>query len=137
MIIALSGVLVSLIIFLKIIRSYRRTLVSLSEQVKSLKNEMYEDQQEHKLLVNADLVFAKQIAEINRQLISMDNQLQSLENKRDNDGGYQHALHILEMGGSKEEIMSSCHLSHAEAELLINLNAYRTVIKSHPKMGTL
>jgi hypothetical protein len=39
------------------------------------------------------------------------------------------------MGGSKEEIINSCHLSHAEAELLMNLNAYRAVIKTHPKIA--
>lgn len=135
MIIALSTALVGSIIFLKTINYYRRALAELNQQIKGLKNEMNDAKQKHKLLLNADLVFAQQIAEINRQLISMDNQLQSLENKRDNDGGYQHALHILEMGGTKEEIMSSCHLSHAEAELLVNLNAYRAVIKTHPKMG--
>lgn len=81
-------------------------------------------------MVNADLVFAKKLAEINKQLVSMDNQLQSLETKRDNDGGYQHALKILEMGGNKDEIISSCHLSNAEAELLMNLHAYRAVIKT-------
>lgn len=86
-------------------------------------------QTEQSALVNADLVFAKQMAEINRQLISIENQLQSQVNKRDNDGGYQHALKILEMGGDKTEIVDSCHLSNAEAELLMNLHAYRKVIK--------
>jgi len=75
-------------------------------------------------------VFAKQLAEINRHLISIENQLQSQANQRHNDGGYQHALRILEMGGDKSEIVDSCHLSNAEAELLMNLNAYRKVITS-------
>jgi hypothetical protein len=60
----------------------------------------------------------------------MDNQLQDLENKRDNDGGYQHALRILEMGGDRDEIVTSCHLSNAEAELLMNLQAYRSALKT-------
>lgn len=51
------------------------------------------------MLIHADLLFSKQLKEINTQLISMDNQIQDLENKRDNDGGYRHALRILEMGG--------------------------------------
>lgn len=87
---------------------------------------------EQSALVNADLRFAKQVADINRQLVSMENQLQALETKRNNDGGYQHALRILEMGGNKEEIVQSCHLSNAEAELLMNLHAYRAVIKATP-----
>lgn len=86
-------------------------------------------QTEQTTLVNADLVFAKQLAEINRQLISMDHQLQELSNKRDNDGAYQHALRILQMGGEKQEIIDSCHLSNAEAELLINLQAYRQAMR--------
>jgi hypothetical protein len=53
-----------------------------------------------------------------------------LENKRDNDGGYRHALRILEMGGNRDEIVESCHLSLAEADLLMNLQAYRTAMKT-------
>jgi len=86
--------------------------------------------QDHPMLINADLIFSRQLAEINRQLISMDNQLQNLENQRDNDGGYQHALKILEMGGNREEIVGSCHLSSAEADLLMNLQAYRSAMKA-------
>ncbi|MDI1352632.1 MAG: DUF2802 domain-containing protein [bacterium] len=85
---------------------------------------------DHPILVKADLAFSRQLRDINNQLISMDNQLQDLENKRDNDGGYQHALRILEMGGDRDEIVSSCHLSNAEAELLMNLNAYRSAMKT-------
>ncbi|CDZ78570.1 hypothetical protein BN59_02880 [Legionella massiliensis] len=135
MIIVLSSGIVVAIIVVKTMNYYRRSLADLNQKIKALKSEMQEDQLRHKLLVNADLGFAKQIAEINRQLISMDNQLQALENKRDNDGGYQHALKILEMGGSKEEIINSCHLSQAEAELLLNLHAYQAVIKTHTKIA--
>lgn len=80
-------------------------------------------------LINADLHISRKLREVNAQLVSMDNQLQNLENKRDNDGGYQHALRILEMGGSREEIVESCHLSSAEADLLMNLQAYRSAMK--------
>ncbi len=99
------------------------------EQALALEKNLEQINKDYPILINADLLFAKQLAEINKQLVSMDNQIQNLENKRDNDGGYQHALRILEMGGSREEIMDSCHLSNAEAELLMNLQAYRTAIK--------
>lgn len=98
----------------------------LAEQDKAI-NEVLRN---HPILVNADLVFSRQIHELNSHLLSVDNQLQELANTRNNDGGYQHALKILEMGGDKEEIVSSCHLSNAEAELLMNLHAYRAAIKS-------
>lgn len=135
MIVILSAGLLLSIIFLKFFMHYRKSITALKQQLKEITEELEQHLHKHRLLVNADLGFAKQIAEINRLLISMDNQLQSLENKRDNDGGYQHALRILEMGGGKEEIINSCHLSNAEAELLMNLNAYRAVIQTHPKMG--
>jgi len=127
-----AGLLLSFF-FVRAILSYRRAFVRLTRQIKEIKAELEQYQIKHNLLVNADLGFAKQIAEINRQLISMDNQLQALENKRDNDGGYQHALRILEMGGNKDEIIDSCHLSNAEAELLMNLHAYRSVIKKQTR----
>lgn len=131
MIIFCTGIIVG-VLFLGLMLHYRKHFADLRQQLAALSNEVKQYQHHHSLLVNADLVFAKQLTEINRQFVSMDNQLQALENKRDNDGSYQHALRILEMGGDKEEIIGSCHLSNAEAELLMNLNAYRTVIKKTP-----
>lgn len=83
---------------------------------------------EKQTLLNADLRFNQQLKEIHQQILSLDKQIQSNGNIRDNDGGYQHALKILSMGGTKEEIMESCHLSNAEAELIMNLDAYRAAM---------
>ncbi len=108
----------------------RRSVYELKEELLLMRKKIDEITQDHPMLVNADLVFSRHLKDINAQLISMDNQLQALENKRDNDGGYQHALRILEMGGDKTEITNSCHLSNAEADLLMNLHAYRRAIKT-------
>ncbi|KTD51184.1 DUF2802 domain-containing protein [Legionella quateirensis] len=108
----------------------RKQLIALKEQLGVLEKTSEQISRDHPVLINADLLFSKQLKEINEQLISMDNQLQNLENIRDNDGGYQHALRILEMGGNQEEIVNSCHLSNAEAELLMNLQAYRAAIRA-------
>lgn len=108
----------------------RKQLDTLRMQLAELDKSIKEVLRNHPVLVNADLVFSRQIHELNSHLLSVDNQLQELANTRNNDGGYQHALKILEMGGDKEEIVSSCHLSNAEAELLMNLHAYRAAIKS-------
>ncbi|WED43756.1 DUF2802 domain-containing protein [Legionella cardiaca] len=134
MIIALVAALFLSGIFFHLIRRYQQAAELLKKQNQEIIQELKQLQRSHAVLINADLGFAKKITEINRHLISMDNQIQSLENKRDNDGGYQHALRILEMGGDKEEIITSCHLSSAEAELLMNLNAYRTAIKTNPSL---
>jgi len=124
---------VNIIVFLFVINfllNQRKELQNIQEQQTILEKTIEQVVQDHPILINADLRFAKQLKEINSQLVSMDNQLQDLENKRDNDGGYQHALRILEMGGDKEEIIDSCHLSGAEAELLINLQAYRSALNA-------
>ncbi|VEG90658.1 DUF2802 domain-containing protein [Legionella spiritensis] len=130
MIIAVSmGVLITVVLSYRIYKLHKK-LTNAMQKIAELDKLLGQHQLEQSAVVNADLVFARQLADINRQLISMDNQLQSLETKRHNDGGYQHALRILEMGGNKEEIVDSCHLSNAEAELLVNLHAYRSAIKT-------
>lgn len=100
----------------------------LEEALASMSKISAEIARDHTALVTADLVFARQLKEITKQLTGMDNQLQGLANKRENDGGYQHALRILQMGGDRNEIISSCHLSPAEADLLMNLHAYSSAI---------
>jgi hypothetical protein len=102
--------------------------MELQERASLLEKTSNQINKDHPMLINADLFFSKQIQEITQQLISMDNQIQELANVRQNDGAYEHALRILEMGGSREEIVNSCHLSNAEADLLMNLQAYRTAI---------
>lgn len=108
----------------------RKKIIDLQEQLEHLVQSTEQIAKDHPLLIHADLLFSKQLQEVNAQLVSMDNQLQGLENKRDNDGGYQHAMKILEMGGNREEIVESCHLSPAEAEFLINLEAYRAAMQT-------
>lgn len=101
----------------------------MEKQLQGVSKDCKEILRDHPTLVNADLYFSRQLKEINQQLISMEQDIQNLGNMRENDGGYQHALRILEMGGSRDEIVDSCHLSSAEAELLMNLHAYRSAIK--------
>lgn len=108
----------------------RKKLISFREELNTQQKLIDQITKDHPVLIHADLLFSKQLKEINNQLISMDNQIQDLENKRDNDGGYRHALRILEMGGNRDEIVESCHLSLAEADLLMNLQAYRTAMKT-------
>lgn len=124
---------VNVVIFLFIVNyllSQRKKLIGFREDLNTQQKLIDQITKDHPVLIHADLLFSKQLKEINTQLISMDNQIQDLENKRDNDGGYRHALRILEMGGNRDEIVESCHLSLAEADLLMNLQAYRTAMKT-------
>lgn len=123
----------NVVIFLLIVNylfNQRKKLIDFQEKLELQQKLIDQITKDHPMLIHADLLFAKQLKEINTQLISMDNQIQDLENKRDNDGGYRHALRILEMGGNRDEIVDSCHLSPAEADLLMNLQAYRTAMKT-------
>ncbi len=85
---------------------------------------------EIKALLSADIAFGEGITSLKNQLFALSNRQSALETKRDNDGSYEHALKILQMGGTIEEVKQSCHLSPAEAELLMNLHAYRTISTS-------
>ncbi|MCC5792955.1 MAG: DUF2802 domain-containing protein [Legionellaceae bacterium] len=110
-------------------RSQMRQLQKqVQKDVKAVHEQLKMLQQENAALVSADLSFGRQIHEFCQQLISIEHQLQSLENSRGNDGAHQHALRILAMGGDKEEIIKNCHLSNAEAELIMNLHAYRVAL---------
>lgn len=82
-------------------------------------------EREIKALLRADIVFGKSVTNLKNQLCALDDRQAQLENRRGNDGGYQHALKLLEMGSSVESIIQDCNLTHAEAELLANLQAYQ------------
>lgn len=82
-------------------------------------------EQEIKALLNADIAFGRSIAFFKEQINALDDRQAQIENRRSNDGGYQHALKLLGMGSSVEEIIHDCNLSPAEAELLANLQAYQ------------
>lgn len=110
--------------------SQHKKAKAFQDKLDILEHSVEEIKKDHPVLINADLLFSRKLNEINAQLVSMENQVQGFENKRDNDGGYQHAMKILEMGGNREEIVESCHLSPAEAEFLMNLQAYRAAMKT-------
>lgn len=100
----------------------------LKQDVKRLEEHLNAKQQALDTLLKADLKFQRQIHELDKQLLSLSTQIQGLATKRENDGGYHHALRILEMGGTREEIIQSCHLTNAQADLFMNLHAYRQAI---------
>ncbi len=131
----INSVIVSLnvglfVLYANFLWAQRKKMIGLEERMESLAKSVEQIAKDHPVLIHADLLFSKQLKELNSQLASMDGQIQALENKRDNDGGYQHAMKILEMGGNREEIVDSCHLSPAEAEFLMNLQAYRAAMKT-------
>ena len=123
-----SLVCASIILFTSMCWRLKKQVRALNKKVESNQETLRQFEQEKQTLLNADLRFNQQLKDIHQQILSLDKQIQANNNIRDNDGGYQHALKILSMGGTKEEIVASCHLSNAEAELLMNLDAYRTAM---------
>ena len=80
---------------------------------------------ETKALLRADIIFGQCVNKLKKQLCALDDKQALFESRRSNDGGYQHALKLLEMGSSIEDIIRDCNLTPAEAELLANLQAYQ------------
>jgi hypothetical protein len=130
MIILLSFQIISVLIILQILFYQYKRIKTLEANIKQVEKKGEELVLSQAAMVKADLFFSRELKAMTADIVSMDKQLQALENVRHNDGSYQHALRILEMGGDKGEIVKSCHLSTAEADLLMNLNAYRAAIKS-------
>ena len=100
-----------------------RELKSIHIKHKALENEM-------KALLRADIIFGQCVTRLKEQLFALDDKQSMLETRRNNEGGYQHALKLLEMGSSIEDIIKDCNLTPAEAELLSNLQAYQMATPS-------
>lgn len=106
-----------------------RRIKNLQQQFTNQDKQFKQFMKDIKALFSADIIFGKSVTELQTQLNSIDSKIEQLENQRSNDGSYPHALKILDMGGDKQEIIDNCNLSNAEAELLLNLHAYRNASK--------
>lgn len=103
---------------------YQTSIKTLNDELLRLKNDKNQ-------LIKADIVFEKLTHDLKEQLLAVDDRVEQLENQRNNDGGYQQALKMLQMGANKDDIINTCNLSHAEAELLMNLFAYQSLSSSN------
>lgn len=111
-----------------LLREHIKIVTDLSRRIEIFEKTIAAFKKDQRFLLNADMDLEKRLNEANRQLLNLDKHIQQLNNTRSNDGGYHHALKILSMGGSKEEVMDSCHISRAEADLLLNLHTYRLAL---------
>lgn len=115
---------ISIILSVFIVYQYQKfKALNLKLAYLAKKNSSFE--QEIKALLNADIVFGRSVSSLKDQLNSLDDRQARVENRRNNDGGYQHALKLLSLGSSIDEIIKDCNISPAEAELLANLQAYQ------------
>lgn len=129
MLLITSIFLFCLVIVLAIfVRFQGQRLSLLEQQLEQHAKRLVIVEQEMKALLGADITFGRSLANLKDQLNAIDDRQSRVENRRSNDGGYQHALKLLSMGSSVEEVMQTCNLTHAEAELLANLQAYKSSI---------
>ena len=97
----------------------------LEKEINAILSKYKTMESEMKALLRADIIFGQCVSKLKKQLCALDDKQTLFESRRSNDGGYQHALKLLEMGGSIEEVIRDCNLTPAEAELLANLQAYQ------------
>lgn len=100
---------------LKIIEKQMQIVVSKNESI----------EREIRALLRADIIFGQSLSQLKKHLLALDDKQTMFESRRSNDGCYQHALKLLEMGTPVEQVIQDCNLTHAEAELLANLQAYQ------------
>jgi Protein of unknown function (DUF2802) len=79
------------------------------------------------MLQHADLVINKQLKAMNGTITNLDDQQSNILNMSD-ESAYQQAIKMVEMGAGLGDITESCHLTRAEAELLLNLHQYKKSI---------
>ena len=113
-------------VFLSVFAAYQYKKYQVIEKsIESLISKNKSIEREMRALLRADIIFGQSVSHLKKQLLSLDDKQTMFESRRSNDGGYQHALKLLEMGSSIEQIIKDCNLTHAEAELLANLQAYQ------------
>lgn len=113
-------------LFLAVFSAYQYKKYQLIEKhIEELRSKNKAMERELRALLRADIIFGQSVSHLKKQLLALDDKQTMFESRRSNDGGYQHALKLLEMGSSIEQIIQDCNLTHAEADLLANLQAYQ------------
>lgn len=102
-----------------------KKLKSVEKELEGLTSKNNSFEKELRALLRADIIFGQSLNQLKKHLLALDDKQTMFESRRSNDGGYQHALKLLELGSSIEQIIQDCNLTHAEAELLANLQAYQ------------
>lgn len=98
------------------------------QQTRMLQQQLDELKKEVATLRTADLTLATQLRRITTDIYSIDERQEKIEHAQVNDSAYSQALKLAEMGASTDELIKTCKISKAEADLLQSLNAYKTLI---------
>ncbi len=77
--------------------------------------------QHDRLLIKADIDIAQRLRTLERNLQSVQDCQDKLESTVSQESGYQQAIKMFEMGATVKDVVQTCHLARAEAELLQNI----------------
>lgn len=98
-------------------RAKTNRLTARIDDLKTRVNEQYLSQQ----------AMLNQLATLEDQTVNLSQLENELQDNKENRSAYKQALKMIEMGADLEDIISTCELNRAEAELLMNLQTYKQV----------
>ncbi len=114
---ALALIAVGLIFFSVMHFRLRKNLFSLIDIVSQL-------QQETRILRQADLTFGVRSDNIENEFLQLKKQVDVREKQDAIPSAYTQAMKMVEMGANMKDITQTCHLSSAEAKLLLNIKSF-------------
>lgn len=101
------------------------------KKIQSLEKKVYQLQKLIRGLQTADMRFSRKVDELQHETELLSTHAadghESSELKPDEK--YRYALKLLQMGMDLDEVMKTCGIGHAEAELIQNLEGYQRVAK--------
>ena len=103
-------------------------LVKLNHQYQSRLRDI---SKQTKVLMDADQFFKITHQKFQSSLDSLESRIESMEQGQRHKGAYHQASKMVEMGAKPTEVVSTCKISKAEANLLANLNAYKSILRKN------
>ena len=105
------------------------------KKIQAMEKKIYQLQKVIKSLQTADIRFSRKVDELQQEAEQM-----SVSSMDPSDLGqeisknetYRYALKLLQMGMNLEDVMETCKIGHAEADLLQNLEGYQKISKRYP-----
>lgn len=105
------------------------------KKIQALEKKIHQLQKLIRGLQTADMRFSRKVDELQQETEQLSSStLESTESPdlKHNDK-YRYALKLLQMGMDLDEVMETCEIGHAEAELIQNLDGYQRVNQSNKK----
>ena len=97
------------------LETLRQQVVSISAQSKDVGHQVEEQQ-------NRSLVQSKHIQQLQEEITGFNNQIRELKLQDPSMRMYQRAAELVKQGASLEEVMESCDIPRAEAELIVTIH---------------